>query len=176
MKKAKTSPLRKQWAHRLSLSVSGFCPPHPTIRQLRQIIQSALMPHIRQAYIGVMLADTAQSSALNQKWRHQNHPTNVLSFSLSEAAPNSVHSHTVLIGDLVLCTPLVVKEAAQQQQPLKAYYALLIIHGMLHLQGYHHETNQKAAALMLQLEYHILQKLGYQHPYVTHDMLPVSQP
>lgn len=143
MKKARKSPLKEQWIHRLSLSVSGFCPPHPTTKQLRKIIQSALMPHIRQAYIGVMLTDAEQSSALNQRWRHQNYPTNVLSFSLSEATPNSVHSHNILIGDLVLCTPLVVKEAAQQQQPLHAYYALLIIHGMLHLQGYHHEANQK---------------------------------
>jgi probable rRNA maturation factor len=88
------------------------------------------------------------------------YPTNVLSFL--------VHDKYHLIGDIVLCAPVIEKEALEQSKNLEAHYAHLIIHGALHLYGYDHK-NKKDTAIMEEKEIKILKKLGYKNPYLTEE-------
>ena len=88
------------------------------------------------------------------------YPTNVLSFLVDDA------HH--LIGDIVLCAPVIEQEALDQSKNLEAHYAHLIIHGALHLYGYDHE-NKKDAEIMEKKEIKILTKLGYKNPYLLEE-------
>lgn len=94
---------------------------------------------------------------LNREYREKDYATNVLSF-IYETAP-------VVLGDLVVCLPVVLKEAAEQGKSTDAHFAHLIVHGMLHLQGYDHETGAEDARRMEALETDILAGLGYADPY-----------
>ena len=98
---------------------------------------------------------------LNREYRSQEDATNVLSFPYAPVPE--------LSGDLVLCVPVVAREAAEQDKSLDAHYAHLIVHGMLHLQGYDHEVSDEQAAEMEELERSILAHLGYPDPYGDKD-------
>ena len=95
---------------------------------------------------------------LNCEYRGKDHATNVLSFPY-ETGP-------LLLGDLVICPPVVAREARGQGKPLAAHYAHLTVHGMLHLQGWDHESDGDAQA-MEDKEAEILSALGYPHPYAA---------
>ena len=95
---------------------------------------------------------------LNLAYRGRDYATNVLTFWLTE------EPH--LMGDIIICAPVVVKEALDQNKTLIAHYAHLTVHGVLHLHGYDHE-NEHQAALMEGLEISILHKLGYANPYLV---------
>jgi probable rRNA maturation factor len=99
---------------------------------------------------------------LNQRFRGKDYPTNVLSFVYD------VPEEAGLVGDLVLCAPVVAREAAEQGKPLAAHYAHLIVHGMLHLQGYDHEDEAQAAE-MEALERDVLGRLGFPDPYADEE-------
>lgn len=172
MKTSRLSLLRQQFANRLNLQVSFHCKPYPKTKQLKQMVCVALMPEVRYAQISLVITDETESRTLNQQWRQQDHPTNVLSFPINNkeattVAPNTSH---LLLGDLVLCAPIIEHEAITHNKSLIAHYALLIIHGVLHLQGYHHETNAKEAAIMQQFEKNMLAKLGFCHPYTDNEL------
>ena len=98
-----------------------------------------------------------EGQALNRDYRGKDYATNVLSFPYESGAS--------LSGDLVLCVPVVEREAQEQDKPLDAHCAHLIVHGMLHLQGYDHETGLADAERMEALEREILADLGYPDPY-----------
>jgi probable rRNA maturation factor len=106
----------------------------------------------KNAEITIRIVDNDESINLNNIYRKKKYPTNVLSFLVDD----EVH----LIGDIVLCAPVIEKEALQQSKKLEAHYAHLIIHGALHLYGYDHE-NKKDADIMEAKEIKILTKLGY---------------
>ena len=95
---------------------------------------------------------------LNREYRGKDHPTNVLSFPY-EIGP-------LLLGDLVICPPVVAREASEQGKPLAAHYAHLTVHGMLHLQGWDHESDDDARA-MEEEEAKILAALDYPDPYTA---------
>lgn len=105
--------------------------------------------------------DADEGRQLNHDYRGKDYATNVLSFALNEGDPVP---GLPLIGDLVLCAPVVEKEAAEQNKPLQAHYAHLLVHGMLHLQGFDHEQDDEAET-MEALETVIMQRLGYPDPY-----------
>jgi probable rRNA maturation factor len=97
-----------------------------------------------------------EGRALNRTYRGRDYATNVLSFAYPEFKP--------LAGDIVLCAPVVAREAREQGKLLEAHYAHLVVHGMLHLQGFDHQHNREARA-MEALETEIVTGLGYADPY-----------
>lgn len=107
--------------------------------------------------VTIRIVDEAEGRALNLAYRGRNYATNVLTFKLTET-PH-------LIGDIVICAPVVASEALTQNKALIAHYAHLTVHGVLHLHGYDHE-NEYQATLMEGLEISILHKLGYANPYI----------
>lgn len=126
-------------------------PTRPMVR--RWIRAACTLP----AGITVRFVDAEEGRTLNQQWRNKAYATNVLSFPYQ--------NDTLVLGDLVLCLPVVASEATAQGKPLDAHFAHLIVHGMLHLQGFDHETSAADAAQMEAREREILSTLGYPDPY-----------
>jgi len=108
----------------------------------------------------IRLVDDAESGQLNQQYRHKAGPTNILSFPF-EAPPGL---ELDLLGDLVICAPLLAREAQQQNKPLLHHWAHITVHGVLHLLGYDH-INEQDAEEMEALEIDILHKLNIANPY-----------
>lgn len=120
-----------------------------------------LLPIVdKNAEITIRIVDNDESINLNNIYRKKKSPTNVLSFLVDDEVR--------LIGDIVLCAPVIQKEALEQSKKLEAHYAHLIIHGALHLYGYDHENN-KDADIMEAKEIKILTKLGYKNPYLIEE-------
>jgi probable rRNA maturation factor len=116
--------------------------------------------YTRDAELVIRIVNEAESASLNQTYRHKAGATNVLSFPFT--IPTGIPSD--LLGDIVICAPVVVREALVQQKVLPAHWAHLTIHGVLHLLGYDHQDAALAEA-MEQLEIQILAGLGYPDPY-----------
>jgi probable rRNA maturation factor len=124
--------------------------------------EQALDPEHSEAEVTLRVVDLEEGRELNQEWRKKNYATNVLSFPIGEPieqAPN-------LLGDIVICAPIVEKEAKEQGKSSEAHWAHLIIHGILHLQGYDHESDEEAK-IMESKEINILEIIGYTNPYET---------
>ena len=109
------------------------------------------------AEIAVRIVGEAEGRALNAQYRHKDYATNVLTFDYSV--------DPVVHADLVLCAPVVEREAREQGKPLVDHYAHLLVHGALHAQGYDHETNERDALEMEALEILLLGALGLPNPY-----------
>ena len=107
--------------------------------------------------VTIRFVDEVEAQLLNRDYRKKDHATNVLTFPYA--------TEPVLIGDLALCVPVVLREAEQQRKPVQAHFAHLILHGMLHLQGYDHETSDAEAERMEAREREILAHFGYPDPY-----------
>lgn len=130
---------------------------------LQEIAKQALND-VSDAEITIRLVDTEESRELNQKWRKIDKPTNVLSFPIS----NSDDVVPVLMGDLVICAPVIKNEAEEQNKPLQAHWAHMIIHGILHLLGYDH-IDDDDAKIMESCETGIMQQCGYPDPYISYE-------
>lgn len=111
----------------------------------------------------IRIVDEVEAQQLNETWRQRTGPTNVLSFPYE--CPECIEN-LGLLGDIVICAPLVAREAAEQQKSGHAHWAHLVIHGTLHLLGYDHTDDSQAQA-MENLEIRILHNLGYPNPYHT---------
>ncbi|MBK7003658.1 MAG: rRNA maturation RNase YbeY [Rhodoferax sp.] len=107
--------------------------------------------------ITVRIVDQQEGQVLNRDYRQKDYATNVLTFDYTRAP--------VACADLVLCAPVVVREAHEQHKTLQAHYAHLIVHGTLHAQGWDHETNAADAQKMEAREIEILSALGFENPY-----------
>ena len=107
--------------------------------------------------VTIRLVDEAEGRALNLAYRNKDYATNVLTFTITET-PH-------LMGDIVICAPIVASEAAEQDKTIAAHFAHLTAHGILHLHGYDHEIEAQAE-LMEAIEIQIMAKLGYANPYV----------
>jgi len=132
------------------------------------------------AQVTVRLVGEAEGRRLNRDYRGKDYATNVLTFVYDEGEPlfaddadpaedeggedGGPQSATPLAGDLVLCVPVVAREAGEQGKPLDAHFAHLVVHGMLHLQGFDHEELHEAEE-MEGREAQILASLGYPNPY-----------
>lgn len=151
---------------RLDVSV-GYALPRagvPAAVSFRKWVAAALSGRIREADLAIRLVDAKEGRALNRHYRGRDYATNVLSFpaDLPEGLPEGVR--LPLLGDLVLCAPVVAREAREQGKPLAAHYAHLTVHGTLHLLGWDHGNDVEAEA-MEQLEREILAGLGIDDPY-----------
>ncbi|GJM04161.1 MAG: endoribonuclease YbeY [marine bacterium B5-7] len=134
----------------------------PTDNLLVEWIKQALDENHQEAEITLRIVDEEEGITLNKKWRNKESATNVLSFPVGdtlEQAPN-------LLGDIVICAPIVKREASEQGKKFDAHWAHLVIHGVLHLQGYDHESNEQAS-IMESKEVLILKSIGYANPYET---------
>lgn len=125
----------------------------PTRAQLRRWARAALE---RDARITVRIIGTREGRALNRRFRGKNRPTNVLTFALRRRPR--------LEGDLALCAPVIAREARAQGKSGTAHYAHLVVHGVLHLQGYDHATERQART-MERRETRIITGLGFPDPY-----------
>jgi probable rRNA maturation factor len=131
----------------------------PTAEQFQQWLKAALQAAYPRLEQTIRIVDEAESRALNQQFRVKDSATNVLAFP----ADSALLDYDCL-GDLVICAPLVAAEAKAQGKTEVEHWAHLVIHGMLHLQGYDHQTGAQAAC-MEALEVEILDTLGYTNPY-----------
>jgi len=131
----------------------------PVQQDFETWVNAALVQKFDNLEQTIRLVGEAESRALNSQYRAKNAPTNVLSFTIE----NDYLDYECL-GDLVICAPIVEQEAQQQGKPLPAHWAHMVIHGMLHLQGYDHQ-NAAEASEMEALEAKILSTLGYTNPY-----------
>jgi probable rRNA maturation factor len=140
----------------LSLAVQYACNDErlPSRPQVRRWVRAAQELPVQAT---VRFVDAEEGRELNRDYRGKDYATNVLSF-VYESAPT-------VIGDLVVCLPVVVREAQEQGKPLAAHLAHLVVHGLLHLQGYDHETGRRDAERMEARERAILARLGYPDPY-----------
>ena len=140
----------------LVLSVQYACKDGalPSRPQIRRWVRASCE---RPAEVAVRFVDAEEGQMLNRDYRHKDYATNVLSF-VYESEPR-------VAGDLVVCLPVVLREAAAQGKSAEAHFAHLIVHGMLHLLGYDHETGAREAKRMEAKETAILAGLGYPDPY-----------
>lgn len=151
---------------RLEVSVSYGLPRTgiPSATSFRRWVAAALDGRIRQADLAIRLVDAKEGRALNRHYRGKDHPTNVLSFPAD--LPEGVK--LPLLGDLVICAPVVDREAREQGKRLNDHYAHLTVHGALHLLGWDHE-DEREAECMEQLEREILATIGIADPYLAVD-------
>ncbi len=134
----------------------------PTEEQIVQWATAAVQPEGDEVEMTVRIVDEAESHELNLTYRGKDRPTNVLSFPFE--CPDEVE--LPLLGDLVICRQVVEREAAEQEKPLMAHWAHMVVHGSLHLLGYDHIEDDEAEE-MESLEAQIMQGLGFDDPYLA---------
>ena len=134
----------------------------PTEEQIVQWATDAVQPEGNEVEMTVRIVDEAESHELNLTYRGKDRPTNVLSFPFE--CPDEVE--LPLLGDLVICRQVVEREAAEQEKPLMAHWAHMVVHGCLHLLGYDHIEDDEAEE-MESLETQIMQGLGFADPYLA---------
>lgn len=132
----------------------------PAAASFRKWAAAAARGRIRKADLAIRLVDEKEGRSLNRHYRGKDYATNVLSFPAE--LPEGVG--LPLLGDLVICAPVVAREAAEQGKPLAAHYAHLTVHGVLHLLGLDHEDEREAEA-MERIERDVMAALGFPDPY-----------
>lgn len=108
----------------------------------------------------IRIVDEPEGRTLNARYRQLDKPTNVLSFTADVQVPD-----VCVLGDIVICAPVVEREAGEQSKPLADHFAHMVVHGMLHLHGYDHEDDEEAKE-MESLEAEVLAGFGIAHPYL----------
>src|SRR5215207_1862614 len=136
----------------------------PNLRKLARTAVSAVLPDDDVA-IGLLFTSDARVAELNGQWRGKASPTNVLSFPVSAAIPVPEGEPRPL-GDIALAYGVVTREALEQKKPLSHHITHLIVHGVLHLLGYDHESDDEAGAMEAR-EIMILAELGMENPYAS---------
>ena len=153
---------------RLDVAVSYAAPRAglPAAVSFRKWVAAALDGRIREADLAIRIVGSKEGRALNRHYRGKDYATNVLSFPADIADGVKLPKGVVmpLLGDLVLCAPVIAREAREQKKPLAAHYAHLTVHGALHLLGWDHQDTREAEC-MEQLEREILAALGIDDPY-----------
>ncbi len=125
-------------------------PRHSVARWIRHALGS-------DAEITVRIVDAEEGQALNRDYRQKDYATNVLTFNYTQ--------EPIVTADLVLCAPVIAREAKENKKTLQAHYAHLLVHGTLHAQGWDHETSAADASAMEAREVAILAGLGIKNPY-----------
>lgn len=136
-------------------------PDLPDENQLKLWVETALEGLKENAELTLRIVDEDEGTQLNEQWRKSQGPTNVLSFphdGEKEIAPD-------LLGDIVVCAPVVAREAKEQNKNIDAHWAHMVIHGVLHLNGFDH-IKPEDADCMENLEVKILEQLNYNNPYL----------
>jgi probable rRNA maturation factor len=132
----------------------------PSETQFQNWIDAALADQTTEFEVVIRLVDEAESAQLNQEYRGKVGATNILSFEFE--IPDEIPLN--LLGDLVICAPLVVKEAHEQHKILEHHWAHLVIHGVLHLRGYDHLDDAEAEEMEAR-EIEILKTMNISNPY-----------
>ena len=150
----------------LDLQLATSDEPPPSAADFERWLNAALAGRRDEAELSIRLVDADESQSLNAQYRGKDKPTNVLSFPFEapEGIPSSELDH--LLGDLVICAPVIAHEAKQQQKPELNHWAHMVVHGTLHLLGYDHQNDEEAIE-MEQLERNILETLGIPDPYLS---------
>jgi len=144
----------------INVQYATVWPDLPDEKKIRTWVETALKDLKENAELTIRIVDEEEGTQLNEKWRKSKGPTNVLSFThdgAKEIAPD-------FLGDIVICAPVVDREAIEQNKNNHAHWAHMVVHGVLHLLGYDHETNDEARR-MERLETGILADLGVADPY-----------
>ncbi|MCY7386927.1 MAG: rRNA maturation RNase YbeY [Burkholderiales bacterium] len=141
--------------HALNIQIASRIKGIPRERDFRKWLVAALP---KAAELTLRVVNGAEGRALNNGFRGKSYATNVLTFVYHEK------KSPLLMGDIVLCAPVVAREAREQSKTLAAHYAHLTIHGALHLAGLDHEV-ERAARTMEKTEIAILDSLGFDNPY-----------
>jgi len=136
-----------------SLQVATDATNLPSLSQFKRWIRASLRV---DTSLTIRIVDADEGRQLNASYRGKDYATNVLTFPLAE--------EPYLMGDIVICAPVIAREAQEQGKPLLAHYAHMTVHGVLHMHGYDHEVEAQAA-LMEAMEIAILHKLGFPNPY-----------
>lgn len=140
----------------------------PSLAQCTQWVAAALLDEWanKPVCIGIRIVSEDESQALNRDYRHQDKPTNVLSFPF-EAPPflDEMDDPIPYLGDLAICAQVVAQQAEAQHKTPESHWAHMVVHGTLHLQGLDHVDEAEAEA-MEALEIELLNKLGYPNPYL----------
>ena len=149
-------------APQLELEIQYACDPAglPGERDFRAWTLAALQACQAPVELVIRVVDQAEGRDLNRRYRGRDQATNVLSFPFQ--APAGIESHH--LGDLVICAPVVEREALEQRKPARDHWAHMVVHGTLHLRGYDHQSEREAGE-MEALERRILQELGIADPY-----------
>jgi probable rRNA maturation factor len=153
-------------AVQVELSV-GYALPRaglPSSASFRRWVTAALQGRVKRADLALRLVDEAEGLALNRHYRGADHATNVLSFP-AELPPGLPAGTLPILGDIVICAPVVLREAHAQGKSTQAHFAHLTVHGTLHLLGFDHDDPREADA-MEALERDILAGLGVADPYL----------
>lgn len=132
----------------------------PGDAQLERWASLALADVEKKTELTLRIVDEEEGHMLNKTWRDKDYATNVLSFPIGETLEGDIE----LLGDIVICAPVVERETAEQGKEADAHWAHLVIHGVLHLRGYDHEKPEDAGK-MEQMEITLLDKIGYPNPY-----------
>ncbi len=134
----------------------------PAAEEFSTWLEAAVTPFQSQAEVTIRIVDSEESHQLNLDYRGKDKPTNVLSFPFE--TPPGIELD--LLGDLIICRQMVEQEAVEQNKPLKAHWAHMVVHGSLHLLGYDHIEDDEAEE-MESLETELMQKLGFEDPYLA---------
>ncbi|MCX8048887.1 MAG: rRNA maturation RNase YbeY [Methylohalobius sp.] len=113
-----------------------------------------------QAEVCIVIVDEAESADLNRRFRHREGPTNVLSFPFDPPP----HVPMAFLGDVIICAPVVQREALSQNKPVDNHFAHMVVHGVLHLRGFDHQAAEQAEVMEAK-EREILARLGFADPY-----------
>ena len=159
---------------KLSLSLQqDFQAPELVLKRthIKKVVETTLR-HIdtkSDCEIGIACVDNDESHKLNLEYREKDKPTNVLSFPSDLPDEMAEILDSFPIGDLVICIPVVLREAQEQNKIALTHFTHMLVHGTLHLMGYDHETSDEDADEMEALEIEILAKLGFENPYLEQD-------
>lgn len=132
----------------------------PSVDQFTCWVDRVLLPEHDETQLTIRITDNEEIQQLNRDYRHKDQPTNVLSFPFEAPAGIEIP----LLGDIIISAAVVAAEAEQQQKPLEAHWAHMVIHGVLHLLGYDHIVAAEAAQ-MEGVETRLLADLGFPNPY-----------
>ena len=146
--------VRLQWSDSLTQRQRDALRSLLTTARLKRWVTTALAG---AGEITVRIVGTAEGRTLNREFRGKDYATNVLTFAYTQSP--------LTMADLVLCAPVVEREAREQRKPLVEHYAHLVVHGTLHAQGYDHEEDEDEANEMEFLEVLLMGSLGLPNPY-----------
>jgi probable rRNA maturation factor len=145
---------------RVDVQLATLLRPVPRTPEFSRWVDAALAAEGAAGEISIRVVDEEESRALNREYRSKDRPTNVLSFPAE--LPAEIEPR--LLGDIVLCAPVVAAEAVAQGKSARAHWAHLVVHGTLHLLGYDHERSPEARRMEAR-ETSILAGLGFPDPY-----------
>lgn len=133
----------------------------PKKLDIKRWLQKSLVKTYQNVHLDICIVSSDTSKQLNYQYRSKDYPTNVISLEYQDSRDN----FNLLYGELFLCDDVIIKEAQEQHKSITEHYAHMVIHGVLHLQGFDHQNNTDAN-IMEELEIRIMHELGFKNPYI----------